>query len=400
LAAEIQPTTSSGSFFFEETMGPESEDPTSEAPSGPEKPAVLFGTPRPDDMNWVFFGSHGLRAGWSLLIFGFLLFVLAPVFGTILSFLVFDVKKLTIVPGTPLNTILGEGQWVAALLAATLIIAALERRRVTDYYLAGPKRFSLFLGGLAAGFIAVSVLIGILSQGGWVHFGPVALSGMRIFKYALMWGIAFVLVALFEEGTFRCYLLSTFARGINVWWALASVAPICLWLALTSTGHGAWGTYAVAIAGLFPCLYFEWTKSPQRAFWQAAWVTSVGFGFIHTFNNGENWIGVLAASAIGFVFCVSVRVTGSAWWAIGCHTAWDWAESYFYGTADSGFAARGHLMTTVPAGSPLWSGGADGPEGSVLVFLVMLLLLMALYILYGRQKPATAPQRAAQPLAG
>jgi hypothetical protein len=154
------------------------------------------------------------------------------------------------------------------------------------------------------------------------------------------------------------------------------------------------------MAGLLPCLYFEWSQSPQRAFWQAAWVTSVGFGFIHTFNNGENWIGVLAASAIGFVFCVSVRVTGSAWWAIGCHTAWDWAESYFYGTADSGFSARGHLMTTVPAGSPLWSGGADGPEGSALVFHIMLLMLMALYVLYGRQKPATAPQRAAQPLAG
>jgi uncharacterized protein len=381
-------------------MSPESVDPTGEEPSGPETPGVLLGTPRPDDMNWVFFGSHGLRAGWSLLIFGFLLFVLAPVFGAVLSFVLFDVKNLTIVSGSPLGTILGEGEWAAALLAATLIMAALERRRVTDYYLAGPKRFSLFLGGLAAGFIAVSVLIGILSQGGWVHFGPVALSGIRIFKYALLWGIAFVLVALFEEGTFRCYLLSTFTRGINLWWALASVVAICLWLALTSTGHGAWGTYAVAIAGLLPCLYFEWAKSPQRAFWQAAWVTSVGFGFIHTFNNGENWIGVLAASAIGFVFCVSVRVTGSAWWAIGCHTAWDWAESYFYGTADSGFAARGHLMTTIPSGSPLWSGGTDGPEGSALVFPVMLLLLMALYFFYGRQKPATAPQRAAQPLAG
>jgi membrane protease YdiL (CAAX protease family) len=381
-------------------MGPESVKQSKDASPVHEPPEALFGTPPSDDMNWVFFGSQGLRAGWSLLIFGFLLFVLAPVFGTFLSFLVFDVKKLTIVSGSPLNTILGEGEWVAALLAATLVIAALERRRVADYNLAGPKRLSLFLGGLAAGFIAVSVLIGILSQGGWVHFGPLGLSGMHIFKYAFLWGLAFVLVALFEEGTFRCYLLSTFTRGINFWWALASVGSICLWLALTSRGHGTFGVYVVATAGLFPCLYLEWSKSPQSGFWQAAWVTSVGFGFIHTFNNGENWIGVLAASAIGFVFCVSIRITGSAWWAIGCHTAWDWAESYFYGTADSGFAARGHLMTTVPAGSPLWSGGADGPEGSVLVFPVMLLLLMALYVLYGRQNRAAASQRAARPLAG
>ena len=96
---------------------------------------------------------------------------------------------------------------------------------------------------------------------------------------------------------------------------------------------------------------------------------------IHTYNYGENWMGILAAAAIGFVFCVSVRLTGSAWWAIGCHASWDWAESYFYGTADSGFYARGHLLTSIPAGPALWSGGSAGPEGSVLVFLVILLLL-------------------------
>ena len=91
-------------------MGPESVTPSNEAPPVQEPHEGLLTTPRPDDMNWVFFGSQGLRAGWSLLIFGFLLFVLAPVFGTFLSFLVFDVKNLTIVSGSPLNTILGEGE--------------------------------------------------------------------------------------------------------------------------------------------------------------------------------------------------------------------------------------------------------------------------------------------------
>ena len=31
---------------------------------------LKLGKPEPDELNWVFFGSHGLRAGWSLLIFG------------------------------------------------------------------------------------------------------------------------------------------------------------------------------------------------------------------------------------------------------------------------------------------------------------------------------------------
>ncbi len=99
------------------------------------------------------------------------------------------------------------------------------------------------------------------------------------------------------------------------------------------------------------------------------------------------------------MFCVSVRLTGSAWWAIGCHAAWDWAETYFYGAADSGFPAQGHYLTTRPAGPAIWSGGADGPEGSVLVLGIILMLLAALLVLYGQKKPsplaAPTPEAAA-----
>ena len=96
---------------------------------------------------------------------------------------------------------------------------------------------------------------------------------------------------------------------------------------------------------------------------------------------------LFAAAFIGFVFCVSVWVTGSAWWAIGCHAAWDWAETYFYGTADSGFVAPGHLFSTSPAGNPLWSGGTVGPEGSLLIIPVVLLILVWLVIFYRRREP-------------
>jgi hypothetical protein len=130
------------------------------------------------------------------------------------------------------------------------------------------------------------------------------------------------------------------------------------------------------------------SKSPSAGFWNAAWVTSFMFGAGHTGNNGENWIGIFAAGAIGFVFCVSVYVTGSAWWAIGCHAAWDWGETYFYGTADSGLVAKGHLLTSTPAGPAFWSGGTDGPEGSVLVLAVIALLLLAVLVLYGRRRAA------------
>jgi len=272
------------------------------------------------------------------------------------------------------------------LLGAVTMMALIERRRILDYNLTGSRLIPHFLSGLVAGFVALSALVGALAWGGWLHFGPVTLSGSRIFAYAAIWGVVFLLTGCFEEGGFRCYLQFTLTRGINFWWALGTIGLTCLPLALLVKGDGVRGVYAAALLGLIPCLWLQLKKAPGAGFWQAAWVTSTFFGLTHITNNGENWIGIFAAVLIGFVFCVSVRVTGTAWWAIGCHAAWDWAESYFYGTADSGMVARGHYLSSTPSGNPLWSGGTDGPEGSLLVIGVILLMLAALLVIYGRKK--------------
>ena len=230
-----------------------------------------------------------------------------------------------------------------------------------------------------------------------MHFGPVALTGGQVWWFGALWGVGFLMVGLTEEGAARCYLQFTLTRGINFWWALGLTGAMCLDLLLLGKGQGIWGIYIFAAMGLLPCLWLHLRKTPRGGFWQAAWVTSTFFGFIHTGNNGENWVGIFAAAAVGFVFCVSVYVTESAWWAIGCHAAWDWAETFFYGTADSGMVAKGHFLTTTPVGSALYSGGTDGPEGSLLVIPIVLLLLVAVVLIYRRRKPAeTAPALAEQ----
>jgi membrane protease YdiL (CAAX protease family) len=351
----------------------------------------------PDDaseyhgLRWIFIGSNGLRAGWSVSIFFPLLIVLVMVLGFALSKLHLFSQSAQFTVRSVLFSDLIE---FLALIGAAALMALIEgRKSILAYNLAGTRLGIHFFQGLIAGFMALSALIGALAWGGWLHFGPIALAGAGIFKYGALWACAFLLVGFCEEGTFRCYLQFTFTRGINFWWALGIVGAVCAFLLLTTKGNGVWGVYAAALLGLAPCLLLHWKKAEGAAFWQAAWVTSTLFGFIHTSNNGENWIGIFAAALIGFVFCVSVRVTGSAWWAIGCHAAWDWAETYFYGTADSGYQPQGHYLTTTPAGNPLWSGGTDGPEGSLLVLGIILLLLVALLVIYGRRKPAgvTAP---------
>jgi hypothetical protein len=383
-------------------MDPEIQPPTPEPVpdpqmpdwhSWPDGPSPAPSIPPYRGLRWIFIGDQGLRAGWSVAIF-ITMFRLIGYVVTVTNRRFHYLGKQS--EFTASTAFKGELVALVMILLAAGVVALIEHRSLLDFNLQGPNRPMHFVSGLTAGFLALSTLVWAMDLGGWLHFGPHALSGAQIFQYAALWGCAFLLVGCVEEGVFRCYLQFTLTRGINFWWALACIGAMCLTLLLRVKGNGVWGVYVIAIAGLFPCLWLHLHKSPGSGFWQAAWVTSTTFGFIHTGNNGENWIGIFAAAFIGFVFCVSVKVTGSAWWAIGCHMGWDWSETYFYGTADSGFVAQGHYLTTRVSGNPLWSGGADGPEGSLLVIGVCLLLLAALLAVYGRRKPAPLPMPAAE----
>ncbi|HUE22907.1 MAG TPA: CPBP family glutamic-type intramembrane protease [Bryobacteraceae bacterium] len=336
----------------------------------------------------ILLGPQGLRAGWSVALFVVLLILFSGIAGFI--FVALHIIDPNSRQFTAAGELFNHLFPFLGMVAAAAIVALAERRRgnLLAFNLLGPHRGLRFVEGFVAGFAALSALIGALAWGGWLHFGPVALSGPQIFRYAAIWGIAFLLVGCNEEGLFRCYLQFTLTRSINFWWALGIIGVVCLDLVLRGKGNGIWGVYMLAGLGLIPCLLLHLNKPESSGFWQASWVTSTLFGFLHTGNNGENWIGIFAAGALGFVFVVSIRVTGSAWWAIGCHAAWDWTETYFYGAIDSGFVATNHYLTVTPAGSAFWSGGTDGPEGSVLVIGIILLLLIALVALYGRRKPA------------
>ncbi|MFP5250461.1 MAG: CPBP family intramembrane glutamic endopeptidase [Acidobacteriota bacterium] len=345
----------------------------------------------------VFIGPDGLRAGWSVLLFVAIMAAVMIAIGFVLGATHLVDRKAGF---TPQNMFFNELDMFLGLLGAAWAMARIERRNLLDYNLRGPRRPRHFFSGLVIGFAALSALVGSLSVGKWLRFGPVALSGAAIAEYAAIWGAVFLLVGCVEEGTFRCYLQFTFTRGLNFWWALGINAALCLELAIRAKGNGVWGDYVVALLGVVPCYLLHQKAAARGSFWQAAWVTSTLFGFVHTGNGGENWVGIFSAAAIGFAFCVSIRVTGSAWWAIGCHAGWDWAETYFYGTADSGFVAKGHLLTTTAAGNPMWSGGADGPEGSLLILGILVLLIVWLVVVYGRGSRAAEPGAAPEAWAG
>ena len=366
-------------------------------PETPPEPPVAVEPGETRFLKWLVFGNEGVRAGWSVALFLVIFLVTSGILQLILLLAVAKPLHIDLQAFTPSSALLLEVAQLLPILAAALVCAMIERRRILDYNLRGEHRLRHFCTGLVGGMAALSVLIAALRAGGWLHFGAASLSGAQIVEYGALWGLAFLLTGFTEEGSVRCYLLFTLTRGVNYWWALGTVSTLSLFAWLNGHGNGSMGVYAMAALGVLPCLVLELKKSPSASFWQASWLTSTLFGYIHTFNAGESSIGIFSASWIGFVFCASIRLTGSAWWAIGFHAAWDWAQTFFYGTADSGLIPTGHFLSTSPAGPALWSGASAGPEGSLLVIPVVLLVLILLVAIYGRRirtESASSPAQA------
>lgn len=301
----------------------------------PESQPFLTSPPPPQrDLRWIFIGPNGLiRAGWGVLLFVIIFIVLEILDGLLLS-RVFHMKHSAVL--SVRMGLIGEGSQVICIFLATAIMALIERHPVLSYGYQGSARAVRFLSGLAWGFVAVSALVLALWKSHLLAFGGQMLHGEAILKYAVAWGVVFLLVALFEESTLRGYLQFTLTRGMGFWWA--------------------------------------------------ALIFSFLFGFAHRTNSGESPVGLVQAGAIGLVFCLSLWYTGSLWWAVGFHAAWDWGESYFYGTSDSGMIARGHLLAGHPLGSKiLWNGGTTGPEGSLYGLPLMLITALLMWLWWGRR---------------
>jgi hypothetical protein len=75
-----------------------------------------------------------------------------------------------------------------------------------------------------------------------------------------------------------------------------------------------------------------------------------------------------------------IRRTGTLWFALGYHAAWDWAETFFYGTPDSGLIGVGHFLNTSYHGPTWLTGGSAGPEGSMFTFLVLCLCAFLIHL--------------------
>ena len=117
----------------------------------------------------------------------------------------------------------------------------------------------------------------------------------------------------------------------------------------------------------------------------AALFTGMVFGFVHSSNPDVSEIAVANTVLFGILFGLSLVWSRSFWLPYGMHMGWNFALAAL-GAPVSGLRIKGTSLETVPAGSPLWDGGAYGPEGGLAATLVALLLIRAASKLRGIDK--------------
>jgi uncharacterized protein len=228
-----------------------------------------------------------------------------------------------------------KGTTAFFIALATWVVARMQKRPLGDYGI--PPRQALgwrFWEGCVWGFGMLCALLLALWMPGYFRIDAGNLGANAFARYALGWAVVFLCVSISEEFLFR------------------------------------------------GCLLF--VTSGRMGFWRACVALSIGFAVAHLGNSGENVLGILQVFGTGLLFCFMIRRTGNLWFALGYHAAWDWAETFFYGTADSGMLGIGRYLTTSAEGPKWITGGTAGPEGSVIALVVLSLCALLIHLRFPR----------------
>jgi membrane protease YdiL (CAAX protease family) len=285
--------------------------------------------------------TAGLRAGWRLLIYFGMIFILVLGAGLI-------AKRVTSghATGAQLSDFaraifqgIGELVFFLVLLFLAWIMSKIERRNVGAYGLPLQKRAisGLIRGYFLWGFLPLAILLSILRALHVFYFGNLSPLNSQILGWGVLWFFFFLVVGFFEEYSFRGYFLFTMGDGIG--------------------------------------------------FWPAAIIQAVLFARVHMGNGGETRVGIIAAGIFALFAAATLWRTGSLWLAVGAHAGWDWGQSYFFGVNDSGLQVPGHLLNPHLAQGPDWlTGGSVGPEGSVVTLILWVLMTVLFLALYRKRR--------------
>ena len=120
--------------------------------------------------------------------------------------------------------------------------------------------------------------------------------------------------------------------------------------------------------------YLLQTLWKSIGFWPASIVISLVFAADHYFfKTGENIWDVITLVSLSMMLCYSVLRTGTLWFAVGFHIAFDYAQLFIIGTPNGARVPQGALLDASFHGPAWLTGGELGTEASLLMYPIIAL---------------------------
>lgn len=104
-------------------------------------------------------------------------------------------------------------------------------------------------------------------------------------------------------------------------------------------------------------------------------VSAIIFSLLHGANPGIGLLPMVNICLVGILFAYIYLKSGSIWTCIGYHISWNYFLGNIYGFLVSGNETKG-LITTETTGNNIVTGGAFGPEGGVVVTILIIVSLL------------------------
>ena len=241
-------------------------------------------------------------------------------------------------------TIVPFGMLLSLLLVWVCVV---ERRPLASIGITGDRKVFVFLRGHAIGWVSMlSIVLIILFAGGysapgfgraWASPSVLASIAMLLFSLALQ--------SSAEEILFRGWLLSVVSKKFNV------------------------------VIGVL--------------------VSSALFALLH-FSRGQHWLVTLSVYLFGVFCCCWALRSGSILGVMGWHSGWNWLLAVGFGLPLSGIDVNipSLLIDLKPAGASWLTGGAQGPEASVVC--IMYFAVASLWmVVSARRRHHPAPSKQA-----
>ena len=173
-----------------------------------------------------------------------------------------------------------------------------------------------------------------------------------------------------------------FGTGLTVGVGLFSSVMAVLWV-IGVYHPGGWGTFAGLGSGALFALsaavleeiifrgYLFRLFSAAGGTWIAVLLTSALFGTAHAANPGATLFSSFAiAVEAGVILAGAYAATGRLWMPVGLHLGWNFAESTIWGMSVSGGVITPSLTRGNLSGAPILTGGAFGPEASIVAIML------------------------------